>query len=62
MREAVRLRMGQIQTGWDCVLIARYPIRKASYAQIDATVGRLFRRAELAAAAGGPVKGIARGT
>lgn len=62
MRESVRLRMGQIQTGWDCVLIARYPIRKASYAQIDATVRRLFRKAELAAAAGGPPKGIARGT
>ena len=62
MRESVRLRMGQLQTGWDCVLIARYPIRKASYGQIDAAVGRLFRRAKLAVTEGGSAKGIARGT
>ena len=62
MRESVRLRMGQIQNGWDCVLIARYPIRKASYGQIDAAVGRLFRRAELAAAAGGSATGRTKDT
>lgn len=47
MRESVRLRMEQIQPGWDCVLIARSPIRTATYGQIDDTFSRLFRRATL---------------
>jgi ribonuclease P protein component len=47
MRESVRLRMRQIQPGWDCVVIARAPIRKATYGQIDAAFDRLFRRAAL---------------
>jgi len=47
MRESVRLRMNQIQPGWDCVVIARSPIRKATYGQIDGTIARLFGRAAL---------------
>ena len=47
MRESVRLRMDQIQPGWDCVVIARSPIRKANYGQIDDTFSRLFGRAAL---------------
>lgn len=47
MRESVRLRMDQIQPGWDCVVIARSPIRTATYRQIDDTISRLFRRAAL---------------
>ncbi len=47
MRESVRLRMEQIQPGWDCVVIARSPIRKATYGQIDKTFSRLFGRAAL---------------
>ena len=47
MRESVRLRMGQVRPGWDCVVIARGPIRKATYGQIDAAFDRLFRRATL---------------
>ncbi|MXY93944.1 MAG: ribonuclease P protein component [Caldilineaceae bacterium SB0664_bin_27] len=47
MRESIRLRMSRIQPGWDCVVIARSPIRKATYAQIDAALSRLFGRAAL---------------
>lgn len=47
LRESVRLRMDQIQPGWDCVVIARSPIREATYGQIDETMSRLFGRAAL---------------
>lgn len=47
LREAVRLRMDQIQTGWDLVFIARNPIRNADFHEIDAACARLLRRASL---------------
>lgn len=47
MRESVRLHMDQIQPGWDCVVIARTPIRKATYRQIDDAFSRLFARSAL---------------
>jgi ribonuclease P protein component len=50
LREAVRLRMGQVQPGWDLVFIARNPIRDANFHEIDAACARLLRRASLLAA------------
>lgn len=47
LREAVRLRLGQIQPGWDVVWIARYPIIRADFHQMDAACARLLRRAHL---------------
>ena len=47
LREAVRLRMTLIQPGWDIVLIARHPITRADYHQMDAACARLLRRAHL---------------
>ncbi|HMN29325.1 MAG TPA: ribonuclease P protein component [Caldilineaceae bacterium] len=47
LREAIRLRMDQIKPGWDVVLIARHPIRRANYHQMDAACARLLRRAHL---------------
>lgn len=47
LREAIRLRMHQIKPGWDIVFIAKYPIRKADYHQMDAACARLLRRAQL---------------
>jgi ribonuclease P protein component len=47
LREAMRLRMSQVQPGWDLVFIARVPIRNASYHEIDAACARLLRRAHL---------------
>lgn len=50
MREAVRLRMTDVRMGWDCVFIARAPVREASYGEIDRACAKLLRRASLFAA------------
>jgi ribonuclease P protein component len=47
MREATRLRQGNIKEGWDLVFIARHPIREASFKQVDQAVEQLLRRAGL---------------
>jgi ribonuclease P protein component len=47
LREAIRLCMDQIKPGWDVVLIAKPPIRRANYHQMDAACARLLRRAHL---------------
>ena len=47
LREAMRLRMNQIEPGWDIVFIARYSIRFADYHKIDEACARLLRRANL---------------
>lgn len=47
LREAIRLRMEEIKPGWDIVFIAKHPIRRADYHQIDAACARLLRRAHL---------------
>jgi ribonuclease P protein component len=49
MREAIRIKMreGELARGWDVVFIARYPIRGASYHQVDDAIGLLLRRAGL---------------
>lgn len=65
IREAVRLRMGQIQVGWDLVFIARNPIRDADFHQIDAACARLLRRASLleeTVSLSGTIDGAATGT
>ena len=47
LREAIRLRMDSIKPGWDIVFIARRPIRKADYHEMDDACARLLRRAHL---------------
>ena len=49
MRELVRLRVmkGEVAAGWDVVLVARYPMREASFAEMDQAIGLLLRRAGL---------------
>jgi ribonuclease P protein component len=47
MREATRLRQGDIKEGWDLVFIARGPIREASFKQVAQAVRQLLRRAGL---------------
>ena len=49
MREAVRIRVRsrQIAAGWDVVLVARHPLREASFRQIDQIVELLLCRAGL---------------
>jgi ribonuclease P protein component len=49
LREVVRVRMqkGEIVAGWDVVLIARHPMRYASFHQADEAIGLMLRRAGL---------------
>lgn len=47
LRESIRLQQPSISTGWDIVLIARQPIKFATYHQMDASCARLLRRAHL---------------
>ena len=47
MREAIRLRLPAIASGYDVVLIARRPIRDASFADVDQAIGKLLQRAGL---------------
>ncbi|MCB0137174.1 MAG: ribonuclease P protein component [Caldilineaceae bacterium] len=47
LREAARLRLGEIRPGWDIILIARRPIRSADYHEIETACARLLRRAQL---------------
>jgi ribonuclease P protein component len=47
MREATRLRLPTIKEGFDLVLIARKPITKAAYAEVEKTVVGLLKRAKL---------------
>lgn len=47
LREAVRPRVSQIQPGWDVILIARSGAGRAPFAEMDAAVDQLLRRANL---------------
>jgi len=47
MREAVRVRLTQIASGWDIVLVARTPIVQADYWRVGAALDSLLQRAEL---------------
>ncbi len=47
VREAVRHHLGNIQPGWDCILIARQPILEASFAEVETAVLHLLNRAKL---------------
>jgi len=47
LREAMRLRVDEIQPGWDIVFIARNPIRSATYSEMNEACIRLLRRAHL---------------
>lgn len=49
MRESIRQRLQrqEIAAGWDVILIARHPIRDASFYQVDEAIGLVLRRAGL---------------
>jgi len=47
MREAVRRRMSEIPPGHDLVFIARAPIARAPFQEVEAEVGRLLSQAGL---------------
>ena len=47
MREAVRLRLDEIEPGWDLVFIARRPIVNASFHEVRAACDQLLAQANL---------------
>jgi len=47
LREIMRLRMNEIASGWDIIVIARRPARDADYWKLDAACARLLGRAHL---------------
>lgn len=47
LRESIRLRLDRIAPGWDMVFIARPPIVKATFHEVDASCERLLRQAHL---------------
>jgi ribonuclease P protein component len=47
LRESMRMSLPSIQTGWDLILIARQPLYKATFEQVQAAVVQLLRRADL---------------
>jgi ribonuclease P protein component len=47
IREAARLRRGQIQAGWDLLFIARAPIEGATYQDIAQSVCNLLKKLKL---------------
>ncbi len=47
LRECMRMSLPSVQTGWDLILIARQPLLKATFEQVQAAVAQLLRRADL---------------
>jgi ribonuclease P protein component len=47
MRESVRLSLDQIESGWDCLIIARPSIAKASFDEVQSALSQLLSRANL---------------
>jgi ribonuclease P protein component len=47
MREATRLRLSKIKPGFDLIFIARKPVVKGCYAEIEHTLEYLLRKANL---------------
>ncbi|GJM41454.1 MAG: ribonuclease P protein component [Ardenticatenaceae bacterium] len=47
LREAVRQNLSNIQSGWDCVWIARPRLPLANFAEVETAVLQLLTRAKL---------------
>ncbi|MCA9924994.1 MAG: ribonuclease P protein component [Anaerolineales bacterium] len=47
LRESVRLALDQIDTGWDCLLIARPALAHKSFADVQTAVYQLMHRAKI---------------
>jgi ribonuclease P protein component len=47
LREAARPHLASIPPGWDLILVARAPISRATWPEIQAAVAALLRRARL---------------
>jgi ribonuclease P protein component len=49
LREAMRALLPVLRPGWDLILIARQPLLKATFQQVQAALSQLMRRADLLA-------------
>jgi len=49
LRAAVHSNLTEIESGWDCLLIAREKTAKASYVEVETAVTQLLNRARLLA-------------
>jgi ribonuclease P protein component len=47
MREALRPHLRQLQSGFDCLLVARQPLAAASFAEIESALNQLLRHSAL---------------
>ena len=47
IRESVRLNIGAIQPGWDCLFVARSATVSATYDDVESAVLQLLRRANV---------------
>jgi ribonuclease P protein component len=47
LREAVRLHLGEVQPGWDCLLVARTATAEATFAEVETAVLQLLQRGRL---------------
>ena len=47
MREVIRLQTAQIKPGFDVVFIARQPIQRASYSEIEQLLEQLLKESDL---------------
>jgi ribonuclease P protein component len=47
LREAVRAILQEVKPGWDVVLVARQPLPKAKFYEVETAVRLLFSRANL---------------
>jgi ribonuclease P protein component len=49
VREHMRARVKELQSGWDVVIVARPPIARATFDQIGGALDQLLGRAQLSA-------------
>ena len=47
LREVVRSRLGQIESGWDCLFVVRRRAKGASFSELNAAVSQLLERSGL---------------
>jgi ribonuclease P protein component len=52
MREAVRLHLNDIQSGWDCLFIVRQQTTTASFIEVEAAIVQLLQRARIMRSSG----------
>ncbi|HBY09215.1 MAG TPA: ribonuclease P protein component [Chloroflexi bacterium] len=45
IREVIRPRISEIQSGWDLIFLARAPLKNASYSELQTAIDQLIKRA-----------------